>query len=80
MRGIRLAIKPDNLNNAHLQQLVHIRDLVKHLQDIFYCLRHGTVSEEHERVTLARRVRLCCKERLDELWCIGNEVFELLVY
>ena len=80
MRRICLAVQPDNLDNAHLQQLIHRRNLVKHLQNPLDGLWHGAVRQEHECVPLASRVGLCRQESLDELGCIGDEVLELLVY
>ena len=79
MGRVRLAIQPNDLDDTHLQQFVHARDLVEHLDDPLDRLRHGAVREEDERVTLARRVGLGGKERLDELWSIGNEVLEVAV-
>ena len=79
MRRLLLAIQPNHLDDAHLQQLVHGRDLVKHLQDVLDSLRHGALREEHERIPLARRVRLGGEERLDELGRVGDEVLELAV-
>ena len=79
MSCLLLAIQPDHLNNAHLQQLVHRRDLVEHLQDILDRLGHRALREEDERIALARRVRLRREERLDELGRVGDEVLELAV-
>lgn len=74
-----LTIQPDNLYDTHLQQLIHRRNLVKHLQDPLDGLGHSAVRQEHERIALARRVRLSGEERLNEFGRIGYEVFELLV-
>ena len=43
MLCIRFAIQPDDLDNSHLQQLIHARDLVEYLQDVLYRLWHGAV-------------------------------------
>lgn len=56
MCSLILAVQSDDFNDAHLQQLVHARDLIKYLQDVLYRLRHSTVRQEHERVPLAGRV------------------------
>lgn len=79
VRRLLLAVQPDDLDNAHLQQLVHTRDLVKHLHNVLDRLRHRAVREEHERVPLARRVRLRREERLQQLGRVGDEVLELAV-
>ena len=79
MRRLLLAIQPNHLDDAHLQQLVHGRDLVKHLQDVLDSLRHGALREEHERIPLARRVRLRGEEGLDEFGRVGNEMLEFTV-
>ena len=79
MRRLLLAIQPNHLNNAHLQQLVHPRDLVEHRDDVLDGLGHRALREEHERIPLARRVRLGGEERLDELGRVGDEVLELAV-
>lgn len=74
-----LAIQPDHLNDAHLQQLVHPRNLIEHRHDPLYRLGHRTLCKEHERIALARRVRLGGEERLDEFGCIGDKVLEFAV-
>ena len=79
MPCIRLAVLPDDLNDAHLQQLVHRRNLVEHLQDVLHGLRHSAVRKEHERVPLARRIGLGRQERLDELGRVGDKVLVLAV-
>ena len=79
MPCIHLAVLPDDLNDAHLQQLVHPRDLVEHRHDVLDGLGHRALREEHERIPLARRVRLGGEERLDELRRVGDEVLELAV-
>lgn len=79
MRGVCLAVQANDLNNAHLQQLIHARNLVKDLQNVLHSFWHRKVREEYERVPLARRVGLGSEERLNELRRIGNEVLELAV-
>ena len=79
MRRVRLAVLADDLDDAHLQQLIHTRNLVEHLNDPLDRLRHGAVREEDERIPLARRVGLGREERLDELGRIGDQVLELAV-
>ena len=79
VRRLLLAVQVDHLNDAHLQQLVHRRDLVEHLQDVLDCLGHRALREEDERIALARRVRLRGEERLDELGRVGDEVLVLPV-
>ena len=58
---------------------VHTRDLVEHLQDVLHCLRHRAVRQEHERVSLARRVGLGNEECLNEFRRIGDEVLKFAV-
>ena len=79
VRSICLAVLPDNLDNAHLQQLVHARDLVKHLDNPLHSLRHGAVRKEDKCIPLASRVGLGREECLDELWRIGNKMLEVTV-
>ena len=79
VRSVRLAIQTDDLDDAHLQQLIHTRNLVEHLNDPLDRLRHGAVREEDERIPLARSVGLRGKEGLNELWCVWNERFVITV-
>lgn len=79
MCRIAFAIQPNNVNDAQLQLLVQPRNLLVHTQNILHRLRHRTVRQEHECVPLARRVRLCGEESLDEFGRIGDEVLELTV-
>ena len=62
---VSLAIQFDDLDDAHLKQLIHIRNLVKVLQDVFHSLRHGAIRQEHKSVPLASGIRLGSKECLD---------------
>lgn len=80
MRCLRLAVQPNNLDNAHLQQLVHTRDLIEHLNDVLHSLGHGTIREEHESITLACRIRLSSKERLDQFRSVWDQAFNFSVY
>ena len=80
MLGIRLAVQSNDLNNAHLQQLIHSWDLVEDLQNPLNRLGHGAVRQENECVAFACRVGLGGEERLDQLGCVGYEVLEFLVY
>ena len=79
MSCLLLAIQPDHLNNAHLQQLVHTRNLIEDLQDVLDRLGHCALREKDECIALARRVRFRGKERLNELGRVGDEVLELAV-
>ena len=79
VRGLLFTIQPNDLDDAHLQKLVHARDLVEHLQDIFDCFGHRALREEDERVALARRVGLGSEEGLNELRRVGDEMLELAI-
>ena len=79
MSCLLLAIQPDHLNNAHLQQLVHTRNLIEDLQDVLDRLGHRALGQENKRVAFARRVGLRGEESLDELRRIGDEVLELAI-
>ena len=79
MRRLLLTIQPNHLNNAHLQQLVHPRDLIEHRHDVLDGLGHRALREEHERIPLARRVGLRGEEGLDEFGRVGNEMLEFAV-
>lgn len=50
MDRIPFAVQLDDLDDAHLEQLVHVRNLVEMLQDVFHSLGHGAVRQEHESV------------------------------
>lgn len=76
MNRILFAIQFYNLNNAHLQQFIHPRDLVGHAQNVLYCLRHSAVSKEDERVPLACCIRFSGEESFNEFRRVRYEVFE----
>ena len=80
MCRVRLAIEPDDFDDAHLQRFVQTRDLVVHRQNVLHCLRHRAVGKEDEGVPLAGGVGFRDKERVDQLGCIRNEVFKFAVY
>lgn len=77
--SVCLAVQPDNLNDTHLQQLIHAWYLIKHLHDVLHRPRHGTVGEEDESVPFTCRVRFSSKESLNEFRSVGNEMFKLAV-
>ena len=79
MSCLLLAIQPDHLNNAHLQQLVHTRNLIEDLQDVLDCLGHCALREKDECIALARGVALRGKEGVDELRRVGDEVLVFAV-
>lgn len=80
VRRIIFTIQPDNLNDAHLQSLVQRPNRIIYRHDIFDCLGHRAVSKEYESIALAAWVMLGHKERMHQLWGVGNEMFELAVY
>ena len=79
MRRLLLTIQTDNLDDTHLQEFIHRRDLVEHLKDILDRLGHRALGQENKRVAFARRVGLRGEESLDELRRIGDEVLELAI-
>jgi hypothetical protein len=79
MHRVLLTIQLDNLDNTHLQQLVHRRDLIKHAQHIFHSLGHRAISQKHESVPFTRRVRFGSEEGLNEFRRVGDEVLEFAV-
>ena len=79
MPCIRLAVLPDDLNDAHLQQLVHSGNLVDDGDDVLDRLGHRALREEDKRIALARGVALCREEGVDELWRVGDEVLVFAV-
>lgn len=79
MVSITLAIQPNDLNNAHLQQLIHARNLIHNRHDILHGLRHRAIRKENECVALACCVGLGREEGLDEFWCIRDEVLEFTI-
>jgi len=62
---VPFTVQLNNLNDAHLKQLVHVGDLVKVLQDILHGLGHSAVRQKHKRVSLASCIRLGSEECLD---------------
>ena len=71
---------PDELQLCQLQQLVRVRNAVKHAAQI---LQRFIMADRHERskcVALAGMVILLRQEVLDELRSIRNELLEMLVY
>ena len=62
---VPFAVQLNNLDDAHLKQLVHVGDLVEVLQDILHSLGHSAVRQKHKRVSFASRIRLGGEERLD---------------
>src|ERR1700690_2150151 len=79
MSRLILTIQPNDLNDAHLQQLIQPGNLLINAQYPLISLRHGTMCQKHKRVPLARCVRLGRQESPHEFWSIGYEVFELAV-
>ena len=65
MGRVLFTIQLDNLDDAHLKQLVHVWDLVEVLQDILHGLGHSAVRQEHKSVSFASGVRLGGEERLN---------------
>lgn len=55
---IILAVQPYNLNNAHLQQLIHPQNVLINPQYPLDRLWHCAMRQEHKCIPLARRVRL----------------------
>ena len=65
MNRVPFAVQFDNLDDAHLKQLVHVWNLVEVVEDVLYSLGHGAVRQEHESVSFASGIRLGSEECLD---------------
>jgi hypothetical protein len=73
------AVQPNDLNDAHLQQLVQSRYLIVNAQYPLDRFWHRAVGQKDERVPLARRVRLGSEERLHQFGSVRDEMFEFAV-
>ena len=62
---VPLAVQLDDLDDAHLKQLVHVWDLVEVLQDVFHSLGHSAVRQENKSVSFASGIRLGGEKCLD---------------
>lgn len=62
---IVLAVRPNNLNDAHLEQLIQRRNGIVDAKDILHGLEYG-MREENECIPFASRVQFSDDECLHE--------------
>lgn len=79
MCWVTLAVRSDDLNNAHLKRLVQAWNWIVDAQDIFHRFLHWTVREKDERVPFTRRISFGNEECVHELWCIWYEMYKFAI-